>query len=56
MFKKIFILITLAALSFTSRVSAAPQPQSLPNGIPLVTDNVQMAPYVSMTILIKASA
>lgn len=34
---------------------AAP-PQNLPNGIPLIADNVQMAPYVAMTILVKAGA
>ena len=54
MFKKFFLAVTVAALSFTP-VFAAP-PQSLPNGIPLIVDPVQMAPYVSMTILIKAGA
>jgi zinc protease len=55
MFKKIPILATLAALSFASAAFAAP-PQNLPNGIPVIVDPVQMAPYVSMTILIKAGA
>jgi zinc protease len=55
MFKKILILATLAALSFASTVFAAP-PQNLPNGVPVIVDPVQMAPYVSMTILVKAGA
>lgn len=56
MFKKIPILIALAALSFTTMAFAAAPSHNLPNGIPLVVDPVQMAPFVSMTILIKAGA
>jgi zinc protease len=54
MFKKLFLAVIVAALSFTP-VFAAPT-QTLPNGIPLIVDPVQMAPYVSMTVLIKAGA
>ncbi|MEO6907531.1 MAG: insulinase family protein, partial [Abditibacteriaceae bacterium] len=55
MFNKISLLITIAVFSCVSMVSAA-QTQTLSNGIPIVVDPIQMAPYVSMTILIKAGA
>jgi len=57
MLKKIPLLIVTALFACASIASAAaPQPQNLPNGIPLIVDHVQMAPYVSMSILIKAGA
>jgi predicted Zn-dependent peptidase len=55
MFKSISLFLTIAVLSCVSIASAA-QTQALPNGVPLVVDPVQMAPYVSMTVLIKAGA
>lgn len=55
MFNKISLLTTIAVLSCALMASAA-QPQTLPNGIPLVADHLRIAPYVSISILIKAGA
>lgn len=51
------LLIAIATFCSVSIATAGtPQSPKLQNGIPLMTDSVSMAPYVSMTILIKAGA
>jgi zinc protease len=56
MSKKILLLATFLLFTGAAMASAATAPVNLSNGAQQIFDPVKMAPYASMTILIKAGA